>query len=47
MVDIVQKSEIFRKIPEIADSNNFGTECARDMKVVSNKCSFGYSSVFH
>ena len=37
MVEIVQKFELFRKIPEIADSSNFGTEYARDVKVVS-KC---------
>ena len=35
--EIVQKSEIFRKNPEIADSHNFGTEYASDMKIVS-KC---------
>ena len=33
----VQKSNIFRKIPEIADDHNFETECAKDMKFVS-KC---------
>ena len=33
----VKKSEIFRKIPEIADNHSFGTEYARDMKFVS-KC---------
>ena len=37
MVIFVQKSEIFWKIPEIADDHNFGTEYARDMKFVS-KC---------
>ena len=33
----VQKSEIFRKILEIVDDHNFGTEYVRDMKFVS-KC---------
>ena len=37
MVKIVRKSEIFRKIPEIADVHNFRTEYARNMKFVS-KC---------
>ena len=36
-VKLVQKSEIFRKNPEIADLHNFGTECARNVKFVS-KC---------
>ena len=37
MVNFVQKSEIFRKFPEIADDHNSRTEYARDMKFVS-KC---------
>ena len=37
MVIFVQKSEIFQKIPEIADHHNFGTEYVRDIKFVS-KC---------
>ena len=36
-VKIVQKSEIFQKIPEIAEEHNFGTEYARNVKFVS-KC---------
>ena len=36
-VNFVQKSEIFLKFPEIADDHNFGTEYARDIKLVS-KC---------
>ena len=35
MAIFVQKSEIFRKIPEIADDHNFETEYARNMKFVS------------
>ena len=31
-VKIVQKSKIFRKISEIADDHNFGTEFARNVK---------------
>ena len=34
---IVQKAEIFQKIPEIAEDHNFGTEYARNVKFVS-KC---------
>ena len=34
---ICQKSKNLRKIPEIADDHNFGTDYARDMKFVS-KC---------
>ena len=35
MVIFVQTSQTFRKIPEIADDHNFGTEYGRDMKFVS------------
>ena len=37
MVIFVQKSEIFQKIPEIADDHSFRTDYAREMKFVS-KC---------
>ena len=37
MVSFVQKSKIFRKLPEIADDHNSGTEYARDMKFVSKR----------
>ena len=35
MDGIVQKSEIFRKIPEIAEDHNFGTEYAKNVKLGS------------
>ena len=37
MFNFVQKSENFRKFPEIADDPNSGTKYAREMKCVS-KC---------
>ena len=35
MVKIVQKSASFRKITEIVEGHNFGTEYARNVKFVS------------
>ena len=34
-INLIQKSEIFRNFPEIADDHNSGTEYARDIKFVS------------
>ena len=45
--NIFLKTEIFWKIPEIADDHNYGTEHARNLRFVSKMCVFGYFIVFY